>query len=618
MYGYLLVLVILIIAVWAYTNKNTENITDNTNNNRWEVNFYGNPIYHDYSNSDQTVWVAARSGRSYAGSCRSIAPQKDSTRATDFNNEGTNITIINNGTFYRIYQAGLAKYKGQWRIIGEYRDPANPVVINCTYLFPVIAPASFVRDLLGNNYEACNTKTYNQAIYDNYYNNYYHVDSYAFLNYLHQTAPEMTDADVAAMIGTYNTLRSTGKIDGTLTSSYRIVPSSTLSPVFTHFCKRVGVVPNEQAMALFYCVNPIYKAAGNVMYYYRSGIADNDISPPRYVNLGECAIQINLNFVQMFPSYAAIDDKKAWAYAYLMYGPATNPPADFITMLCNVVNLGGIDAAYLLGRDEDKDKYYWYLYDSPAYGSGWVWKQLRANYVSNLQQINSNWPIERNTRLLSKSQSGTLGLGECMVGFLSKNPDLCATYGITVGGKFDSNWTWVHPRMSMTRSDYQREITPIGQSPGSNHQYRLPAGVTNGMNVRDPTTGGIYLVEKNMLRNYPDWPTYVSWYTPSYSTINHSDVVGKSLSSTSYQAGAYIGPPMARNPFPPGITNGMNVAADGAGIWHLMYDQRMWFPNWAIYSSWGTPAYVKISASALNAIPRGPDVVAKKYSWQTL
>jgi hypothetical protein len=602
MYGYLLVLVIIIIAVWAYTTKNVENLHDYNTNDDWYTNAYGNPVYKNGATYTNYV-VAARSGKVYVGTCTSVARQYTETYLSAISSKNT--PIIQIGSSYRAYQSGFAKYKGQWRVIGEYYSPLNGV--STYYLLPTVAPARVVRDMLGNNYEPCNSITFDNAHYKELNTIKEHPSAAVYLG---QSAPEMSDADVVALTGTYNTLLAGGKIDGTFTNSFTEVTANDLNPAFLNYCKRVGVIPGQQTWALFFCNNPKSTYSGGSMYYYNSGIDDSDVSR-RYTNLGECALQVSTGVTKadvalpaMFPSFNMFSAYKGWAYSYLMWGPSINPPSNFITVNCNY-DAGMTDFVYLLGKVEDRDKYYRPRLITEPYGSGWEWNMFQASYVSNVTQIiNSEYGFERNTRLLAMSSNGVTGMGENIVGFLSKRPDLCTKYGITVGGVFDSNWTWVHPRMSLAQSDNARSIYTPGSIVGLNYDHHLlPTWVTNGMNIRDSTTGAIYFVEKGMLRPYPNWSVYVSWGQPPYMNVLHTDIIG-SGNDWSSDGGAYIGPPMITNPFPPGVRNGMNVAASGAGIYHIMFDQKRWF-DWPTYVSWGQPAYVTITPAQMTAIPTG-------------
>jgi hypothetical protein len=617
MYGYLLVLVIIIIAIWAYTTSKTENLNNMNTRFQWEVTEYGNPICYEFFGN--TVMVAARSGKVYIGSCKGVAPRLTSPNLSEIT-RGTNPVVIQNGSTYRIYLAGLAKYKGQWRVIGDYDDPSTGKYYS-SYLFPAIPSPTVVRDILGNNYEACNSRAFNDLEYAKFMNQ----DYLSAQSYFNQSAPEMTDLDVSMMLARYNELVNGGKIDGSFNSSFQVVSTSTLTLDFVDFCRRSGVNPGQEATALFLCDAPKNLTIGGDMYYYNTGIAD-DVAR-RYMNLGKCALQVESYLSVSFPGYPAmfntyypIDTFKGWAHTYLIYGPAINPPKDFITALCNPDLSKAINPLYLLTKEEEKGKYYRYNTTLPirSYNPSWNFMEFQAGYVSNINQINYDSPIRRNTRLIPSTQRGITGFGENTVGLLSQSPTLCAQYGITVGGAYGGGWTWIHPRMTMTQADNDRMLFVPGDIVADNSDYRLPTNVYNGRNIRDSSTGAVYFVEKGMLRHYPNSTIYASWGSPAYSNFSHADIVGTMLNSNAYKAGAYKGPPMTTSKFPQGIVNGMNIRdPSNGGIYHLMYDQKLWF-DWPTYVSWGKPSYVDITAAEAAAIPNGPKMFAKTLPSQSM
>jgi hypothetical protein len=135
------------------------------------------------------------------------------------------------------------------------------------------------------------------------------------------------------------------------------------------------------------------------------------------------------------------------------------------------------------------------------------------------------------------------------------------------------------PNMVMKLSDSAVYINP------------LPAGLTNGMNIRDVSNGAIFHIQSDKRRWY-DWNSYVSWGQPAYIDVSKETA---NLIPLGYNMNIKI-------------TNGMTVHdnSDGA-VYTIENGLRRWYPNGSIYASWGSPPYRRYAHMDIVYVPRGPD-----------
>jgi hypothetical protein len=131
----------------------------------------------------------------------------------------------------------------------------------------------------------------------------------------------------------------------------------------------------------------------------------------------------------------------------------------------------------------------------------------------------------------------------------------------------------------------------------------IAPNVNNGDIIRCDRTGAIYKIENNQKRPFTSIEIYQSYGSPTWKSIECAliDAIP-------------TGPAMTMAPpsnLPSGIRNGDVIKTSDGAVFLIENDQKRWYPNAAIYQSWGSPQPKYVDDNTARRIPNGPDMQLK-------